>query len=396
MLDFKIGVRDSNSRARTGLITVRNRVIETPAYVIVAANSAVRALLPEDLSEIDAQAVIVSTYNMWRDLGDEGLHDFPGLHEIIHWSGVIMTDSGAFQTFGLRPRITESGVYFKPKDSSEELYLDAEISIKIQEQLGGDIVVAFDQAISPTANYDYARGAMLRAHKWAERSLEAKESDQALYAIVQGGGYKDLRQESAKFIGSLPFDGFGIGNVFDNAYASIKEKTREMIQWSIYHLPEGKPKHLFGVVDIEDIFIGVEEGIDTFDCVMPIEEARRGGIWTSGGKIDIKEDIYAEDDQPLDWECSCPVCIWGASRSLESSLLKAKAYGNKSDFRYPVSRGKLYELFKSKSAEAVRFAAMHNVYFLNDLMKKMRDSIGKGNFQEFKSQYLKRLVKHTE
>ncbi len=366
-MDFKIDARDPNSHARTGRLTVRDRMVETPGYVIVATNAAVRALEPEDLPKTKTQIVIVNTYHMWRDLGDEGLHDFPGLHEVMQWQGIIMTDSGGFQVFSLEPRITDSGVYFRPEDSEEELYLDAETSVKIQEQLGGDIAVAFDEATSPTAEYNYTRAAMLRTHKWAERSLAAKESDQALYGVVQGGGFKDLREASARFIGNLSFDGFGIGSTYGDAYGSTKAKTREMLRWSIPHLPENKPRHLFGVGDIEDLFIGVEEGIDVFDCVIPTREARHGGLWTQSGRLDVKKGVNRGADEAVDPDCGCPVCTGG------------------------VSREELHELFKNKNPQAGRLATMHNVYFFNDLMENIREAIRAGRFQEFKSQCLGRL-----
>jgi queuine tRNA-ribosyltransferase len=367
-MKFQIESSDPGSRARAGRLTVRDRTAETPAYVIVATNAAVRTLKPEDLPKTKTQMVIVNTYHMWRDLGDENLHDFPGLHQVMQWQGIIMTDSGGFQIFSLEPRITEAGVYFHPDGKAgEEAYLDAEISIKIQEQLGGDIIVAFDEATSPTADYDRTKSAMLRTHRWAERSLEAKESDQALYGVIQGGGFRDLREESAKFIGSLPFDGFGIGSTYGDAYGSTKAKTREMLRWSIPLLPEEKPRHLFGVGDIEDLFIGVEEGIDAFDCVIPTREARHGGIWTAGGRLDIKKGTNQGSEEPLDPGCGCPVCAGG------------------------VSRGEIRELFKNKNPEAGRLATIHNVYFFNDLMENIRKAIRAGRFREFKTECLKRL-----
>jgi queuine tRNA-ribosyltransferase len=370
MLDFELEARDKNSGARAGRLKVNDRLVETPAYVIVATNARIRTLVPQDIPKTKTQMVIVNTYHMWRDLGDEGLHDFPGLHEVMQWQGVIMTDSGGFQVFSLNSRVTESGVHFYPAgEGEEELYLDAEISIKIQEQLGGDIVVAFDEATSPTAEYDYAKNAMLRTHKWAERSLAAKESDQALYGVVQGGSFKDLREASAKFIGNLPFEGFGIGSTYGDAYGSTKAKTKEILRWSIPYLPEDKPRHLFGVGEVEDLFIGVEEGIDTFDCVIPTREARHGGLWTENGRFDIKRGVNRGIEETIQPNCGCPVCAGG------------------------ISRGELYELFKSKNPEAGRLATIHNIYFFNDLMTKIRDSIRGGYFREFKSECLRKFGK---
>lgn len=374
---FEIISKDPASRARTGRLTVRDGVVETPGYVIVATNAAIRTLQPEDIPGTKTQMVIVNTFHMWRELGDAGLNDFPGLHDVMQWQGVIMTDSGGFQVFSLEPRITDSGVYFKPEGGGEEMYLDAETSIKIQEQMGGDIIVAFDEATSPTADRDYTKAAMLRTHKWAERSLAAKESlpaqagGQAIYGVVQGGGFRDLREESAKFIGGLPFDGFGIGSTYGDSYGSTKAKTAEMLQWSVPHLPEHKPRHLFGVGEIEDLFLGVEQGIDTFDCVIPTREARHGGLWTGAGRLDVKKGMNQGTEEAIDPACGCPACAGG------------------------VSRGELHDLFRARDPRAGRLATIHNIYFFNDLMENIREAVRAGRFQEFKTECLKKLKREN-
>lgn len=402
---FEIRSRDAASRARTGIITTPHGIIETPSYVVVGTNAAVRCLEPEDIPATGTQAIIANAYHLWRDLGDDGLASWPGLHAVLGWNGPVMTDSGGFQVFSLGAsrehrvgkketspepseyrtgeslvRVTESGVYFKDADflgraanismDGEEEYLDAELSVRIQEQLGADIIFAFDEPSSPHHDRAYTKEAMERTHRWALRSLEAKASRQAMYGIVQGGAFEDLRNESARVIGALPFDGFGIGGAFGSSYGSEKEDTFRELDWTIPFLPETKPRHLLGIGRIEDLFRGVEAGVDTFDCVIPTREARHGSIWTREGRFDIKKGSVAGDDRSLEDGCSCAACASG------------------------LSRGGLYEFFKAKSPDAPRFATMHNIFFFNDLMRRIRESIADASFGKLKKEYLARSKKN--
>ncbi len=266
-------------------------------------------------------------------------------------------------------RITEAGVYFRDPsfgNGNEEQYLDAEISMKIQEQLGADIIFAFDEPSSPHHDYDYTKKAMERTHRWAERCIESKESEQALYGIVQGGAYEDLRKESAKFIGNMPFHGFGIGGAFSNSFGDTRERTFKELDWVIPFLPDYKPRHFLGIGQIEDVFAGVEAGIDTFDCVIPTREARHGALWTKEGRLDIGgKGKYADDGAVIEENCNCPVCASGE-----------------------VTRRDLHKMFKEKDEQAGRLATIHNVYFFNDLMQQIRTSIVEGRFMEFKKEYL--------
>lgn len=392
---FEIIKRDTARAARLGRLTTPQGVVETPAYVIVGTHGKVRCLEPEDLYASKTQCIIANTYHLWRTLGDEGLNNFVGLHPYMGWQGPLMTDSGGFQVFslgflrefGMRRgaqgdvrhetsdmekisvaenlvRITPSGVYFRTTPEEDEEYLDAETSVKIQEQLGADIIVAFDEPTSPTHGHEYNKQAMERTHAWARRSLDAKESEQAMYGVVQGGNFEDLRAESARVIGALPFDGFAIGGTYGEGYGGTREATRDMLSWSISRLPADKPRHLFGVGRIEDLFAGVSQGIDTFDCVIPTREARHGRLWTSSGHLDITRGIFKSDDAPVDETCSCPVCAGPET-----------------------SRRVLHEYFKSKNPEAGRLATLHNVYFFNDLMEKIREAVRNGTFQELKKEF---------
>lgn len=403
MLGFDISKKDSGSRARAGIIKTAHGLLETPAYVIVGTHARVRTLNPGDLKDAKIQMIIANTYHLWRDLGEEGLNDYQGLHSAMGWEGPIMTDSGGFQVFSLGflyennmrrgglpsdrsnesnkeglVRVTEAGVYFKPSlpgeegsgSLDEEMYLDAETSVKIQEQLGADIIVAFDEPTSPAHDYAYTKQAMGRTHKWAERSLEAHATGQAMYGVVQGGSFEDLRSDSAKIIGKMPFDGFAIGSTYGDAYGGTKAKTVQMVDWSVKNLPENKPRHLFGVGRIDDILSGVEAGIDTFDCVIPTREARHGRIWTERGYLDVLKSVLPDAEGPLDELCMCPAC---------------------SDPE--MSRAELKRLFKNKDPRAGRLATLHNVFFFNNFMDKLRQAIKENQFLDFKKQVLSGLKK---
>lgn len=393
---YKILKKDPDSRARVGILETLHGIVETPTYVVVGTHAEVRTLKVGDLERTGTELVIVNTYHMWQKLGDEGLKTFPGLHSHMNWQHPLMTDSGGFQVFsfgfgrehGLSKHdlpdhkevrkdknlvsISEDGVYFSAEGGPasggrefEELYLDAEKSIKIQEQLGADIIFAFDEPTSPRHDHEYTRQSLVRTHSWEMRSLKAKISNQLLYGIVQGGTFEDLRKESAAFIARQDFDGFAIGGSYGNSFGGKKENTFQEVRWTVPLLPEDKPRHLLGIGLVEDLFLGVEQGIDTFDCVVPTREARHGSIWTSHGRIDIKRGFYAGDKNVLDDECACLVCT-------EQKL----------------SRAELYHLFKSKNPEAGRLATIHNISFFNGIMEQIRDSIKNDNFQEFKNSFL--------
>ncbi len=376
----------NDGEARLGEIETKNGKIETPGYVVVGTDGHIRCLESEDILKTQTQVIISNTFHLWKSFGDEGLNEFPGLHEFMEWPGPIMTDSGGFQVFSMGSarehgtgkikqkssgeteagivRVTDSGVYFQDK-SGGEIYIDAELSIKIQEQLGADIVLAFDEPSSPLHDYEYTKKAMVRTHQWAERSLEAKTSDQFIYGIVQGGIFEDLRKESAKFINNLPFDGFAIGGAFGSSFGSKKNNTFQELSWVNPLLDETKPRHLLGIGRIDDIFEAVERGVDTMDCVIPTREARHGAIWVKGGRFDIKKGIYTKDDSPLVEGCECEIC------------------GEKN-----ITKSELHNLFKNRELNAARYATIHNVYFFNDLMKQIRNAISDNRFQEFKKWYL--------
>ncbi len=409
---FKITSQDPSSRARTGLLTTAHGTIETPSYVMVGTHANVRTLTPKDLDTTGTQLVIANTYHLWRRKG-ASLSEYKGLHDELGWNGSIMTDSGGFQVFSLGAarehgvskianifpeerkkesnrieknlvRITEEGVYFADPqyNNGEEEYLDAERSIAIQEKLGADIILAFDECTSPLHSYEYTKEATLRTHRWAARSLQAHTRPmdvghplgQLLYGIVQGGMFEDLRLLSGSYIASLPFDGFAIGGSLGKSRADMLK----VLEWTMPHLPDNRPRHLLGIGTIEDLFACVRYGIDTFDCVIPTREGRHGAVWTRCGRIDIKRGKYDGDMAPLEEGCKCPVCI-----------------------DEKTTKHELYWLFRKKATpqgwtydpEGGRRATIHNVYFFNALMADIRTAISEGRFEEFSKQVLQGVVR---
>ncbi len=425
---FLIAKKDGNSRARVGKITTSSgRVVETPAYAIVGTHAEVRTLSPEQVFRAKTQLIISNTYHLWQSLGKD-LNSFEGLHARMKLPNtVIMTDSGGFQVFSMgfgrehgvgkvlggekknRPsgedknltRITDSGVFFI--DERGEHFLGPELSMDIQKKLGADIIFAFDECTSPEHDHSYQKQALQRTHRWAKICLdihhthqihaqnplnhsrewfsgegegkkdierekgekkkeEEKKKEQMLYGIVQGGTFEDLRKESAQYIGALPFDGFGIGGSFG------ERQMGEILDWVIPHLPEEKPRHLLGIGKIDDIFLGVEKGIDTFDCVIPTREARHGSAWTSHGRIDLKKSVWKNDTNIIEEGCECDAC--------------SKA----------ISKKDLREMFKSKDMRAGTLVSIHNIYFFNTLMEKIRISIKENRFSEFKNESFKKLT----
>ncbi len=389
---FEIIKKDKLSRARVGTLTMpHGGVAQTPSYVVVGTHAKVRTLGAEDLAATKTQMVISNTYHLWRTLGGK-LDSYEGLHKALGWNGIVMTDSGGFQVFSLGfarehgvgkiapmfpeangkkgkaednlVTITKDGAYFM--DGGERCYLDAERSVAIQEKLGADIILAFDECTSPLHSPWYTFRALQRTHAWAKRCLTAKRrKDQMLYGIVQGGAFWLPRTLGARFIGSLPFDGFAIGG----SLGKSRSEMMKVLKWSMPHLPEEKPRHLLGIGKVDDLFDGVEHGIDTFDCVIPTREARHGCLWTLDGRFDVKRGKNRGAKEPIDPACGCPVCKGGRTK------------------------GELYERFHAKDAEAGRLATLHNVYFFNDLMEKIRHSILEDRFVAFKKETLARITR---
>lgn len=387
---FKIEKRIPNKLGRAGVITTLHGEINTPAFIPVGTKATVKSLTPTDISNLGGQAILSNTYHLYLEPGDELIARAGGLHKFMNWSGPTFTDSGGFQVYSLGaaygagglnkflkkgedqeydPKSNESiklakvdddGVTFKSyKDGSEHRFTP-ERSIEIQNNIGADIIFAFDDFAPPNAKYEFHKETLSRTHSWAKRCVDAhsKNKDkQGLFGIVQGGRFEDLRRESAEVIGSMDFAGFGIGGSFE------KEDIGSSVVWVNEVLPEDKPRHLLGIGEPEDLFEAIENGCDTFDCVAPTRIARNGQLYTSTGKINILNAKFKEDFDPIDASCSCETCA-GYTRSY------------------------LAHLFRSHELLAYRLASIHNLYFVVNLVKKIRESILEDEFNEFKNDFL--------
>lgn len=391
-----------NKRGRVGVIETPHGVIETPAFIVVGTKATVKALTVEQVLELGAQSVLSNTYHLYLQPGDELIKESGGLNKFMNWDKPTFTDSGGFQVFSLGValdskvskvahkvdvveeigdidpngklvKIDEEGITFKSILDGSSHRFTPERSIEIQHNIGADIIFAFDECTSPHASYEYQKEAMDRTHRWAQRSLDYHKSkveseNQALFGIVQGGRHKDLREQSAKIIGAMEssgkggFDGFGIGGSFD------KEDIYNSVGWVNDILPKGKPRHLLGIGEPVDLFGGIENGIDTFDCVTPTRIARNGALYTRDGRINILNEKFINDSNRIDSECLCYTC---------------KNY----------TRSYLSHLFRAKEMLAATLASIHNLYFIVNLVKDIRKSMLEGKFYEFKKEFLDRYYK---
>jgi len=379
MIEFKILKKSKKSKARLGIIKTPHGEIQTPCLVGVATQAAVKGLTSKQAKEAKSQLLICNTYHLHIRPGEDYVKKAQGLHKFMDWQGGLMTDSGGFQVFSLgfgmdygvgktfredidsakkeiilgqQPKnikISKDGVWFKSYLDGREIFLGPKESMKIQEKLGADIIFAFDECTPTLSNFEYAKKSMQTTHEWAKQCLKYKKSNQALYGIVQGSKFKELRQESAKFIGSLPFDGYGIGGDLGES----KTGTDQVLKWVIPYLDEKKPRHLLGIGKIEDMELIIKNGVDTFDCTVPTHYARRGVVFTSQGRIDIEKTKYLSDKNPLDKKCKCPVC---------------QTY----------KRNYLCHLFRAKELIAFQLLTMHNLYYFNSYVENLREKIKKG------------------
>ena len=391
---FETGQTDARPGARLGRLVTPHGMIDTPAFVVVATQAAAKSLQPDELVALGAQAVLCNTYHLYLRPGPETVAEHGGLHRFMAWPGPIFTDSGGYQVFSLgfglehgigklvgmfpdedppearqgrrggQParlnRIDDDGVTFRSHLDGSTCRLTPEKSIEVQEQLGADVILAFDEPTSPLHDAAYPRQAMERTHRWARRCLDARRRpDQALFGIVQGGAFQALREESAAFIGQLPFDGFALGG----SLGKSKRDMHRVLDWSVPALPAYRPRHMLGIGEPEDLIECVERGIDTFDCVAPTRLARRGVLYTSRGKITITQARYRADSVPIDETCSCPAC-----RSF--------------------SRAYLRHLFVAEELLAYTLATMHNLRFVLELMERIRQAIESGTLARLKAEVL--------
>lgn len=424
MSNFFSIIAKGDHRARAGVIHTAHGDIPTPSFVPVGTKATVKSITPEMLKDLGADVMLANTYHLYLQPGDELIHDAGGFAHFMNWKGPTMTDSGGFQVFSLGaaygkelskvvkgievsaqiperssaddgvPRLAtigNDGVSFRSHIDGSLHYITPEKSIEIQHNLGADIIFAFDECTSPSEDLRYQKEALDRTHAWARRCLEKhnqlcgerspdEKSSQpqvfgsprdarpdhsslnffrpALFGVVQGGRDENLRKQSAQFFADLPFDGYGIGGSF------AKEDMSTAVEWVNSVLPENKPRHLLGIGEPEDLFMGVENGVDLFDCVAPTRNARNGTLYTNDGKINMMNAKFQNDFTPVMADCGCYTC---------------KNY----------TRAYVSHLFRAKEMLAGTLATIHNLYFIVNLVKTMREKIIDGTFGEYKEKFLK-------
>jgi len=357
---------DTSSKARAGMLSTCHGDIPTPVFAPVGTQATVKTLTPDELTQLDAKLILANTYHLYLRPGADVVASLGGLHRFMGWSGPILTDSGGFQVFsleGLR-KVTDEGVTFRSHIDGSEHFFSPETSMRVQEQLGADIIMTLDECPDPL-NYAYNRVALARTHRWAERcKLAHTRLDQALFGIVQGGVFPDLRRESADFLTTLGFPGYAIGGL---SVGESKEQTWSTLELTVPLLPEGKPRYLMGVGSPEDLFEGVARGVDIFDCALPTRLARNGALFTSRGRINLRKAEFREDPAPIEEACGCYTC------------------------RH-FSRAYLHHLFKAGEILGLRLNTIHNLHFLLQIMRRIRASILDGSFAalrgDFRAQYV--------
>jgi len=364
---FELITTDLSSSARLGKLHTAHGVVETPVFMPVGTQGTVKAMLPETLQQLGAQIILGNTYHLFLRPGHELVRKLGGLHKFMHWSGPILTDSGGFQVFSLGKlrKITEEGVRFQSHIDGSHQMLTAESSIEIQQALGSDSIMVFDECIPYPATREYVIDSTERSMRWAKRSkLAHKRNDgSALFGIVQGGMHADLRQKSAADLVDIGFDGYAIGGL---SVGEDAQQMYEMMDYTVPHLPVDRPRYVMGVGTPENLIEGVRRGVDMFDCVMPTRNARNGVLFTSFGKLSIKQAQYLDDPRPIDPECDCYVC---------------RNY----------SRAYLRHLYQSNEILSSMLNTQHNLHYYVGLMRQIRQSLAAGTFENFcKEFYQKR------
>lgn len=396
---FTITQKLDGGLARAGVIHTPHGDIQTPAFIVGGTQATVKALTTEQVKDLGGQAVLANTYHLMLRPGADIVEQAGGLGKFMHWDGPTFTDSGGFQVFSLGmaykkgidatshsekgsadqathshsqlAKVDDEGVSFRSHLDGSPLRMTPEDSMRLQWQIGADIHMAFDELTSPLADKLYLRTAMERTHAWAQRCVaehqrqweahqKADKPYQSLWPVVQGAREEDLRRESARFLATLDVDGFGIGGVFEPG------EIPEVVRWVCEELPEDKPRHLLGIGSaVEDLFLGVEYGADTFDCVAFTRQARNGNIYTASGRVNIKNATFKADFTPLDSDCACYSCT-------------------------NYTRAYIHHLFRADEMLAATLASFHNEYFAVQLVDRIRESIIDNTFHNFKSTYLKK------
>ena len=349
--------------ARLGRLHTPHGVIDTPAFMPVGTQATVKAVSPEELKALGAQIILSNTYHLFIRPGHELIREAGGLHRFMNWDRAILTDSGGFQVFSLadRRKIREEGVEFRSHLDGSPLFLSPEKATEVQNALGADIIMCFDECAPYPADYDYVRESTARTSRWAERCLKAhrRPHDQALFGIVQGGMYPDLRRQSAKDLTSLDFPGYAIGGL---SVGEPKPVMYELLETTVPLLPDRKPRYLMGVGSPDALIEGSIRGIDMFDCVLPTRIARNGTVMTSRGRLVIRNAAYERDFGPLDPACDCYTCTH-------------------------YSRAYIRHLIKADEIFGLRLTTIHNLHFLGSLMARIRQAIREDRLADFRDEF---------
>ncbi len=363
---FELIKECKQSGARLGKLHTPHGVIETPIFMPVGTQATVKAMTPEELKDIEAQIILSNTYHLYLRPGHELVEKAGGLHKFMNWDRPILTDSGGFQVFSLGDlrKITEEGVEFRSHLDGSKHFLSPEKAIEIENALGADIIMAFDECAPYPADHKYVKNSLERTTRWAKRCKDAHKNPetQALFGIVQGGMYRDLREQSAAEITALDFPGYAIGGL---SVGEPKPLMYEVLEYTAPLLPKDKARYLMGVGSPDDLLEGVLRGVDMFDCVLPTRIARNGTAMTSVGKVAIKNAKYFDDFSPLDPNCDCYTC-----------KNYTKAY--------------LRHLYKANEILSARLMSYHNLHFLLNLMKEARQAIMEDRFLDFKEEFFQK------
>ncbi|EGQ22596.1 tRNA guanosine(34) transglycosylase Tgt [Mammaliicoccus sciuri] len=349
--------------ARLGIVHTPHGSFETPAFMPVGTQASVKTMAPEELKEMGAGIILSNTYHLWLRPGHEIVKEAGGLHKFMNWDRPILTDSGGFQVFSLSKfrDIKEEGVHFRNHINGDKLFLSPEKAMEIQNALGSDIMMAFDECPPFPATHEYMKASVERTSRWAERCLEAhqRSGDQGLFGIVQGGEYEDLRKQSAKDLVSLDFPGYAIGGL---SVGEPKDVMNRALEFTTPLLPENKPRYLMGVGSPDSLIDGAIRGIDMFDCVLPTRIARNGTLMTSEGRLVVKNAKYERDFGPLDPNCDCYAC---------------KNY----------SRAYIRHLIRAGETFGIRLTSYHNLHFLLNLMEQVRQAIREDRLGDFREEF---------
>ena len=365
-LRYELIKKEKHTGARLGRVITPHGVIETPIFMPVGTLASVKSVSPEELKEMKAQIILSNTYHLWLRPGDDLIERAGGLHTFMNWDRPILTDSGGFQVFSLTDirRLEEEGVHFRSHLDGSKLFLSPEKAIQIQNHLGSDIMMSLDECPPFDASYDYMKHSIERTTRWAERGLKAHQrpNDQALFGILQGGGYKDLRLQHAKEMIGLDFPGYSIGGL---SVGESKEEMYKVLDYLTPIMPENKPRYLMGVGSPDALIEGSIRGVDMFDCVLATRIARNGTCMTSKGRLVVKNAAYKEDFRPIDEACQCYTCRNSTRAYVRHLLHCGETFG-------------------------LRLTSIHNLHFLLQLMEQVRQAIREDCLLDFKEDFFER------